>query len=270
VQLLSCLRWTLQKQLPPEKPVQRITRASKKMPTLQIRMLLRTAMWLCLLVFVTQPTWSQERAPSVFHPRPKNTGEVDASLGLRVLAVPRDISEDELNRAPALDVQVTVGLPLQLTFLSSAAVQFLTNQVKGGLRWSHCFGDFCVGAGDEVAFWFGFVYIEGFDNSVRGWMHYPHVTIGYETRDVRLSLRGEWIYTLSERSFTGENEVSSSKTRLLGFAGSLMMEQPLLRDMHVVLGVRLSYTEFHHQTWFAFSAFKRKLLYSELLFAVLL
>lgn len=237
---------------------------------MQTRMWIRSALRLCMMLVVTQSASSQDAAPSVFYPRPKSTGVFDASIGLRVLAVPRDISEEELNRAPALDAQITVGLPLQFTLLSSTDLQFITNQVKAGLRWSHCIGDFCVGAGDEFGFWFGSIDLEGFDNSVRGWMHYPHLLLGYETGDVRLSLRGEWIITLSERTFTGENELTSTKTRLVGWAGSFMMEQALYRNMHVVLGVRLSSTEFHHQTWFAFSAFKRKLLYSELLFAVLL
>jgi hypothetical protein len=242
----------------------------KTMSIVRIRMLLRTAIWLSLLVFITQPVWSQEQVPSVSHPRPKRAGAVDASLGLRVLAVPRDISEDELNRAPALDAQMVMGLPLQFTLLLATEIQFLTNQLKGGLRWSHCVGDFCLGVGDELAFWIGAVDFSGFDNSMRGWKHYPHLTLGYEFKNVLLSLRGESIYTLSERSFTGENELSSSKNRLRGYAGSLMLEQPLLHNMHVILGIRLSYADYHHQTWFAFSAIERRLLYSEFLFAVLL
>ncbi len=234
------------------------------------RQFLSLAVFVLLTLILSAATWSQERSPYVFHPEPKAAWSSDASVGLRVLAVPRDIAEEELNRAPALDFQLVIGLPLQLSLASAAEFQFVTNHFRGGLRFSHCVEDICLSIGDDVGFWFGFVDFEGFDNSMRGWMNFPNATLGYSLSDVRLSLRGELIYTISQRSFAGENEIASSKTAPVGGALSFILEQPLLHDMHVVLGIRLSLTEFHHQTWFAFSAFKRKLLYSELLFAVLL
>jgi hypothetical protein len=225
---------------------------------------------LALLTFQTLPTLAQDSAPSVYYPAPREAWSTEAAVGIRVLTVPRDIAEEEINKAPSLDAQAVLGLPWQFSLKGRMVLQYYTNIFRAGARWSFRLGDFSFSVGDDVAFWFGFFDFEGFDNRMSGWINYPNVALGHDFGDVRLTAKGEAIFLLAQRSFAGENEVASTKNIMAGGAVSLVLEQPLWHRTHVLLGIRLAWTEFHYQTWFAFSAFNRKLLFSELLFGVLL
>ena len=126
------------------------------------------------------------------------------------------------------------------------------------------------GVRTDAAAWFGFVDLEGFDNRGNGWMAYPGVDVGYDFGDVRLTAGTEALFLLARRSFAGDLEVASTKNRIAGVAVILALEQPLWPGSQTALGVRLAWTKFHYQTWFAFSTFDRPLLFSELFFGVLL
>lgn len=207
--------------------------------------------------------------PHLFFPRPHAAWDWDAGAGLTLLTVPRDISEEELNKAPALDLHGALGLPLQFEVTGRITAQYLTNQFQFGPRWSHSFGRFGIAAGYDVAWWFGFIDLEGFDNSAAGWMNYPSLSVGYDLDGVLITLKGEAFYLMFQRSYAGEDEVGSDKNVLNGYGVSLLLEQPFFRNTHVLAGARVSATGFHYQTWFAFSAFKRRLVYSELMFAII-
>jgi hypothetical protein len=219
---------------------------------------------------VTQDAAVRDAPPAVFYPMPREAGDCDAAVGLRVLTVPRDVAEEEINKAPSLELQAVLGLPLQFSVPAFATLQYFTNHFRTGLRWTHRFRNLSISAGDDVAFWFGFVDFEGFDNRANGWMNYPNVSVGYDFGDVRLTAKVEAVYLMSMQSFAGEDEVSMSRNFNTGWALMLVLEQPFWKDTHVLLGFRLARTDFHYQTWFAFSTFDRKLLFSELLFGVLL
>jgi hypothetical protein len=208
--------------------------------------------------------------PHVHFPSPRSSGAVRAAVGLRLLTLPQDIVEDEINKAPALDAVVTVGLPWQFEAGGSAVLQYVTNQFRAGGRWTHRLGDFGIGVGYDIGLWFGFVDFEGFDNRANGWTHYPNLALGYDLGDVLLTVKAEAIWLHAMRTFAGENEVRSTRNRLAGSAVTVVLEQPFWKDTHASLGVRLSLTEFHYQSWFAFSTFERKLLFSELMLGILL
>ncbi len=208
--------------------------------------------------------------PGVYFPAPRDAWETDVAIGVRMLTVPRDIAEEELNKAPAVDVQVVTGLPWQFSANGRMVLQYFTNHFRAGARWSHRFGRFTLAVGDDAAFWFGFFDFEGFDNRANGWINYPNLALGWDFGDVRMTAKGEAIFLMSQHSLAGTNEVSETKNTIAGGALSLVLEQPLWRDAHALLGVRLALTKFHYQTWFAFSTFDRHLLFSELLFGLLL
>jgi hypothetical protein len=190
-------------------------------------------------------------------------------VGLRVLNVPQDIAEEEINKAPSVDASIVLALPASVELRTSATVQYLTNEFRVGSRWSLGFGPLRMGIANDVSYWFGFMDFEGFDNHMRGMIDYPSVDLSFHLDDVASSLRFEGIYVLSQRSFAGELEVGSGKNVLAGWAVTAMVEQPFIGRTPVYLGARIAISEFHPQTWFAFSTFKRKLLYSELLVGVL-
>jgi hypothetical protein len=211
-----------------------------------------------------------ELRPSLYYPISRDVGDVNAALGVRLLTLPQDLVEEEINKAPSLDITGVLALPMHLDLTGGATLQYVTNQLRLGARWTHRMGDVGVGVGYDVSLWFGFVDFEGFDNRANGWTNYPNVSIGYDFGDVLLTVKSELIWMQAMRSFAGESEVRNTRNHVAGAAVTAVLEQPFWSDTHALLGVRLSITDFHYQSWFAFSTFGRRLLFSELLLGILL
>jgi hypothetical protein len=213
----------------------------------------------------------QERFPeALYFPHPLEPGQWEKSAGIILLTIPRDIAEEEINIAPSIDLQSAVGLPWQFSVTGRATVQYVTNRFQAGVRWSQELGPFGISAGYDLAFWFGFLNNSIFDNSMNGWEHYPNLSIGMRIDDVLMTLKGEAIIVTSLKSWAGSNTVAIGKNSLAGGAATFMLEQPFWKNTRVMLGLRLAWTEFYHPTWFAFSTFNRKLLFSELIFGFIL
>lgn len=223
-----------------------------------------------LVILCLTPRTNTAQQQSHFASSDRATWTGSTAVGLRVLTVPRDIAEEEINKAPSLDLSFVLALPVAMDLRTSATVQYLTNEFRIGPRWSVAIGSLRMGIANDVSYWFGFMDFEGFDNHMRGMIDYPSMDISFHLDDIAASLRLEGIYVLNQRSFAGELEVGSGKNIHAGWAVTAMLEQPFIGRTPVYLGARIAFSEFHPQTWFAFSTFKRKLLYSELLVGVLL
>lgn len=225
-----------------------------------------------LLVLAAGTALAQDglRAPSIYAPQSRAAWTGDAAIGLSLLTVPRDIAEEELNKAPALDLNAVYGLPWNFSLTGRALVQVLTNSVHLGARWSVDIGPFAAAVGDESAFCFGFMTVDGFDNSMQAWLNAPNIAIGLDAGDVRFTVKAELMLVLALRTYAGENQLGSTKNVSAGWALTGVIEQPFWKRTHVLLGARVALTQFHPQTWFAFSTFNRRLLFSELIFGVML
>lgn len=127
---------------------------------------------LCGRTMMAQDAAAQDAPPAVFYPASCPTWDVDAAIGLRVLTVPRDIAEEEINRAPLLELQAVMGLPLQFSLRGGTTLQFITNHFRLGFQWSHRIGDLGVGVWDDWAYWFCLMNYEGFDNTADGLINY--------------------------------------------------------------------------------------------------
>lgn len=235
-----------------------------------LRWILGCLMIQTLLILCVAPRYSTAQQHSHFASSVRASWTWSTAVGLRVLYVPQDIAEEEINKAPSVDASFALALPASVDLRTSATVQYLTNEFRLGSRWSVGVGSLRMGIANDISYWFGFMDFEGFDNHIRGMIDYPSVDISFHLDDVASSLRFEGIYVLNQRSFAGELEVGSGKNFLAGWAVTAMVEQPFIGHTPVYLGARIAFSEFHPQTWFAFSTFKRKLLYSELLVGVLL
>ena len=88
-------------------------------------------------------------APSVHYPAPMQAWETEVALGLRLLTVPREIAEEEINKAPSIEVITVTGLPWQFAVRSGAVLQFVTNHFSLGAVWSFRLGDVSVGIGAD-------------------------------------------------------------------------------------------------------------------------
>lgn len=223
-----------------------------------------------LLMPLTQ-VWAQEdRSPAIFYPSLHPEHQWQLSVGLIQVTPPKELTEEAYVPAPAFDLHALYGLPSHFSLDGRVLSQVLQNHISLGGRWSHPLGRFAVGAGYDIAFWFGWLNVGGFDSKAYGWTGYPSVSVGYNTGDVRLVLKGEVIFDLYHKSMVGKNEVMTDQDRLVGGSVMFAMEQPFWKDIELTLGFRATYTKFHWMTWSLFSTFDRYLFYPEIIIGFIL
>ncbi len=213
---------------------------------------------------------SPQHTPAVAYPGPLNLWQWERSVGISLSTLPRVIVEEELNQSPALDARSRLGLPWGFSAEVRILAQVLTNHVECGGSWSFSLGRFAFSIGDNAAFWFGFLTIDGFDNSANGWLNYPHVSIGYDLGRFRCTLRADMLLVLSFRSYAGDYLLASDKNGFGGYSASLTIEQPFWKNTHVLIGFKASYLKYFYQSWFTFETFNRYLFIPELSFGFLL
>jgi len=220
------------------------------------------------LAILTQECAGQNAAgaspPRVNYPSPLSFGEWQGSVGLALTTLPNEIVEEEMNQSPAIDFISRLGMPCGFSVDGHAQVQVLTNHLSLGARWSHAFGRFAFSIGDDIAWWFGFLTIEGFNNSADGWLNYPSLSLGYDFGHFRLAVRAEAVLVMSYSSFAGDNKISTDKNSFSGVTLGFAVEQPFWKNTHVTLGFKASYLRFFYQSWFVYETFRRYLFIPEI------
>jgi hypothetical protein len=184
--------------------------------------------------------------------------EFRSSLDIAYGKIPEDIIEEAAYiRAPLFIWEMRFGLNENFHAVGSVSTQIITNHFALGASYVHAFDRLNLEAGYRLAYWFGFLNIEGFDNSASGWINYPSVAAGYDFGPLALTLRGEMSIVTNISTYAGDIEVSSDYNFFNGVSVSLLMEQPLWKDNFVTLGLRVNRVKFFYPTWPLFPTFNR-------------
>jgi hypothetical protein len=216
-------------------------------------------------------TWTQQAGfPSIYYPAVPAEKQWQVSVGFVQVTPPKELTEEAWVRAPAFDAHALYGLSPEFALDGRLLSQFVQNHLSVGGRWAHSMGNFAVGAGYDVAYWFGFLNVGGFDSKAHGWMNYPSVTVGYKLGDVRLIGKGEAWLDLYHKTSVGDNEVATDGNKLVGASFTIAMEQAFYKNTQLTLGFRGTFTKFHWMTWSLFSTFDRYLFYPEIIIGFIL
>jgi len=219
--------------------------------------------------------FAQDSIPSnhfTFFPHPIGFKTFRQSIGFMITPVPQDIAEEGHLRAPAIDYHFLYSLPKGFHVDGRLNVQYVQNHVSLGLRWAHPLGGkVSFSVGDDFAHWFGTRTIDGLKTNGSGWMNYPNASVGFRiSGDVLLTFKGEGIMTISSTTRVSGDVVSQQKSLFSGWAGSIMLEQPLYGKKGVSLGVRLINSNFYWQTWSIKGTFDRMVFYPEIIVGFIL
>jgi hypothetical protein len=204
--------------------------------------------------------YSQEvDSPGLFHyPARLVPGDLRWAISIEFAKIPEDIIEEaSYVRAPLFKFSARYGLPENLVLNGQIATQIINNHFLLGGGWVYKRDQLHVQVDYGLAYWFGSLEIEGFDNSARGWINYPGIAIGYDFGILALTARGELNIVTSLSTFAGDVEVSSDNNFFNGYSVSLVMEQPLYRQKYITLGVRMNRIKFYWPTWPLFPTFDR-------------
>lgn len=219
---------------------------------------------LSTLLALPLPAVSQDSSRTfVLYPKSLPSGTSNLSLGLAMTIIPRAIVQEGVLPLPMVDVRMRYGLTDHLFLSGHANFVYVTNQVSLGLGWSHSFGRLSFALEDKVGYWFGFAGFEGFDATAMGLTNYPSITVGVAADNLFLSFQTEALFSISQHTYFGTASVGRINPKLAGFAFTLAAEQALWKDNHVMFGTRIQYALPMYQTWLAFSAFDRWLVFPE-------
>jgi len=208
--------------------------------------------------------------PLMFHPQRLPEGAWWNSVGFTGVAPPVEITEAVQVRWPAFDYHTMYGLPHGFVLDGRAAVQVLQNRLSVGPKWVTAVGPVSISVGWDLAYWFGFLEVAGFDSKAHGWQGNPNISLGYRIGDVAGTVKMEMLNDYSVATYQADIEVSSNSKFNSGAAFSIVLEQPFWKDQYLSLGIRAIYSKFYWETWSLFATFDRYLFYPEIMVGFIL
>jgi hypothetical protein len=185
------------------------------------------------------------------------------SLGISLTILPKALVDDVIRQVPVVDIQTRIGLPLNFSAGIRLNSVYIANQAAFGLQYSYSIGALSLALGDEIAYWYGFADMEGFDTEASGWINSPFISAGLDLHNLLLTLRFELIYITSRETTVGSILLESRKNDLTGYAIMLAVEQPLWNDNDVMIAAKLNFARSLYQSWLTFSTFDKMLLHPE-------
>jgi hypothetical protein len=194
-------------------------------------------------------------------------------VGVSATTMPYEITEELHYRIPALEVQALRRIGAGFSLAGRASLQGIQNYFSLGPRWSKRITKrTSISIGDDVAFWFGSVNVQGFKTSATGMQNFPNASIGFRfKKQVLLTVRAEQIMTLGISPKAGDIKISEKYNLMSGSAYTVMLEQPFYgKNKRLALGFRAMYTSFFWQTWSAFARFDRNFFYPQLIACLIL
>jgi hypothetical protein len=219
-----------------------------------------------LLLFLLAYSKLTAQTPDYFlYPQTLSLGEYSSSLGLSMISLPEDQTEEAstMVRAPLLHYQALYGLPSNFQIYGAAYTNLATFHFSLGPKWGVKMGIFALALGLDIAYWFGELQQFGFQSKIRGWIAYPNLTIGMDFSKFAVSLKGELINLRRLTELQDDVEISSDQDDVAGGALGIYIEQPLWKNNYVLIGFKLNYTKFYYPTWALYTTFNRYLYIPE-------
>ena len=236
--------------------------------------------WVCFLApFLLFPAFCsaqdstfQSKHAMILFPYPMYTEKWRSSIGITIITTPEDITEEQRIRLPAGDFQVLRKITPTLLAKGQLIFQFLQNQTSLGLQYLQPLsGRFFLSAGSDMAYWFGVLKINGFNSKAEGWMNDLHFSAGFKARNtLLLTLRFGISYNLYYRAVNGHETFSSAVNFYNGEHFTLALEQPFIKNKHLVLAFSTNNQYFIWQTWSLFYKTDRKIFYPQVSIGLIL
>jgi len=210
-------------------------------------------------------------AGSFLYPQRMPSGQFKNIIGLSMANLPEDVIEsDDIFYAPLFSYYMKYGLPANFLLEVSANSNLVTYHIALGAKWNYVLDNFSLAPGYDVAFWFGGLRHFDFNSRIRGWIHYPNLTLGYKFNKFTISIKGELILVTYLKEFQEDLEVARDRNFFSGFAITTAIEQPLWHDNFILIGLKINYAKFYYPQWAAFSTFNRFFFIPEFLIGFIL
>jgi len=226
---------------------------------------------LCCCHFLQAQDVPVQQQKYMYFPYPIQT-KWRSSVGFSATTMPYEITEEVHFRVPTGDVHVLRKLNDKFYLDGRLYVQGLQNLISVGPRWATPLTNrLSLSAGNDFAFWFGFIHTEGIKTRGYGWQTYPNVSFGYRfNKAILLTLKAEAIMNLGITTYAGSVPVATDYRFFSGSSYTVALEQPFSGRTSLTLGFRAMYTNFFWQTWTLFEPFDRNLFFPQVIVGIIL
>jgi hypothetical protein len=202
---------------------------------------------------------------SFLYPQRLPSGNLKYLAGMSLANLPEDVIEsDDLFRAPLFKFHALYGIPKNFSIEGSLNTNLVTWHFSLGPKWNYVFDKLSFALGYDVAYLFGGLKQFGFDSSIKGWMNYPNVAIGYKFSKFTISVKGELVLVTSLTETADDLEVESDINTFSGYTLTTVVEQALWKENYFLVGLKINWVKFYYPQWAAFSTFDRLFFIPEL------
>jgi hypothetical protein len=205
-------------------------------------------------------------AKSVKFPHHYKTWGFQTAAGLSIVIPPYDVLENYYE-APLVNLEATFGMPAGFSLHGEINTIVVSNQFRLGAKWNFIHRNFGFNVGYDLAYIYGWAKVGGFDNTGSGIIHYPNLSVGYKTKPVALTLKGELVILGYRRINSGSMEIGKTYTQFDGGTFALYIEQRLWRNKLFIIGLKDNYVKDYWAIWLLFSTFDRYYHIPELYFS---
>lgn len=205
-----------------------------------------------------------------YEPYPMQKGSSIFQIGGSFSLLPIPVWEQEFT-IPALDLQYKYGLTQNLCFVASlSTILHFSNLLHTGIQWNVSSERLSFGVANHVGIASGYISDDLFDYAwALGAFTMPIIRIGYRFNHFSLTLSFVTTYAFKTYSETHSIEGKvGSDGEFNDFYCTVTMEQPFLKNQHVVIGFSLAYARTHYQSWMLYNTVNEWLFVPEFFFAV--
>ncbi|HEX9615120.1 MAG TPA: hypothetical protein VGA55_06420 [Bacteroidota bacterium] len=204
---------------------------------------------------------AQEGEPDVdvlFYPYRPEAGEFRHAVGVTLAKPPDEVVEEfaAVLTTPLLEYQAQYGISGNFLLEGRVTTLIASNHVAAGLKWIVGVNPFGFSLGSDLAYWFGSLNTDGFDNTVNGWTLYPNISAGYHFRRFAVTVKIEANLLLSQNKRTGGISVQRTSNTFNGGAITVYLEQPLWKDNYISLGIKSNFVKYYYVVWPGFPTFE--------------
>jgi len=193
---------------------------------------------------------------SMYFPHHYQKYHVQTGLGLFFTKLPFDWVENALE-APLIDLHLTFGLPAGFSLEGNFNTIFVSNQVSLGARWNYIHRNFSFNLGYDLGYSLGIMTFAGFKNTGMVLTQYPNFSIGFKTKTLAFTFKGEAVTILWGEMKTGENLMVSSTNFFDGVTAAIYLEQRIFKKKVLIIGFKDNYVKYYWPAWMVFTTFNR-------------
>ncbi len=86
---------------------------------------------------------------------------------------------------------------------------------------------------------------------------YPNLSIGFKTKTLAFTVKGEAVIIAWGQMKTGENVLMNSPDFFDGVTGAIYLEQRIFKKKILIIGFKDNYVKYYWPAWMVFTTFNR-------------